>query len=136
MRINPESALSPRRDSAKLTPRNRPEVRVFRIGSGHDSHRLVAGRPLVLGGVTVPHTRGLDGHSDADVVLHALTDALLGAVAAGDIGELFPDTDPANKDADSRVFLRAAARGRSRTGLRTRELRRDDFRAGTQARPE
>ena len=81
---------------------------MFRIGSGHDSHRLAAGRPLILGGVAVPHPRGLDGHSDADVVLHALTDALLGAIAAGDIGDLFPDTDPANRDADSRVFLEAA----------------------------
>ena len=81
---------------------------MFRIGSGHDSHRLAPGRPLVLGGVAVPHPRGLDGHSDADVVLHALTDALLGSVAAGDIGELFPDTDPANRGADSRVFLQAA----------------------------
>ena len=84
---------------------------MFRIGSGHDSHRLADGRPLILGGVRVEYPRGLDGHSDADVVLHALTDALLGAVAAGDIGELFPDTDPANRGADSRVFL-AAALGR------------------------
>jgi 2-C-methyl-D-erythritol 2,4-cyclodiphosphate synthase len=80
----------------------------FRIGSGHDSHRLVEGRPLILGGVRIEHPRGLDGHSDADVLLHALTDALLGALALGDIGDLFPDTDPRNKDADSAVFLRAA----------------------------
>ena len=81
---------------------------MFRIGSGHDSHRLIDDRPLILGGVTIPHTRGLDGHSDADVVLHALTDALLGAIAAGDIGDLFPDSDPRNKNAGSHVFLAAA----------------------------
>lgn len=80
----------------------------FRVGSGHDSHRLKAGRPLILGGVRVEHPRGLDGHSDADVVLHALTDAILGALAQGDIGELFPDTDPRNKDADSAIFLNEA----------------------------
>ena len=81
------------------------EKRVIRVGSGHDTHRLVEGRPLVLGGVRVPHSRGLDGHSDADVVLHAVTDALLGALALGDIGELYPDTDPRWRGADSRVFL-------------------------------
>ena len=78
---------------------------MIRIGSGHDSHRLVAGRPLILGGVTIPHPRGLDGHSDADAVLHAVTDALLGAVALGDIGDSFPDTDPQWKGADSKLFL-------------------------------
>ena len=81
---------------------------MFRIGSGHDTHRLVAGRPLVLGGVRVEFDRGLAGHSDADVVFHAVTDALLGAVAAGDIGDLFPDTDPAHRDADSAGFVAAA----------------------------
>ncbi len=81
---------------------------MFRIGSGHDTHRLVDGRPLVLGGVRVAYPRGLAGHSDADVVLHAVTDAVLGSIAAGDIGDLFPDTDPANRDADSRRFLAAA----------------------------
>ena len=81
---------------------------MFRIGSGHDTHRLVADRPLILGGVRVAYSLGLAGHSDADVVLHAVTDALLGALAAGDIGDLFPNTDPRHKDADSRVFVRAA----------------------------
>ena len=76
-----------------------------RVGSGHDSHRLVQGRPLILGGVLVDHARGLAGHSDADVVLHALTDALLGAAGLGDIGDAYPDTDPAHKDADSATFL-------------------------------
>lgn len=77
----------------------------FRIGSGHDTHRLVEGRPLILGGVIIPHARGLAGHSDADAVLHAVTDALLGAAALGDIGDAYPDTDPEWKDADSRKFL-------------------------------
>ena len=77
----------------------------FRVGSGHDSHRLAEGRPLVLGGVTIPHTKGLVGHSDADAVLHAVTDALLGAAGLGDIGDAYPDTDPRWKDADSRLFL-------------------------------
>jgi 2-C-methyl-D-erythritol 2,4-cyclodiphosphate synthase len=81
---------------------------MIRVGSGHDTHRLVSGRPLVLGGVAVPHALGLDGHSDADVVLHALTDAILGALALGDIGDHFPDTDPQWRDAESRVFLEAA----------------------------
>jgi 2-C-methyl-D-erythritol 2,4-cyclodiphosphate synthase len=77
-----------------------------RVGIGHDTHRLAEGRPLVLGGVRVEHARGLVGHSDADVVLHAVTDALLGAAGLGDIGDAYPDTDPAYHDADSRLFLR------------------------------
>lgn len=79
----------------------------FRIGQGFDVHALVAGRPLVLGGVTIPFDRGLLGHSDADALLHAICDALLGAAALGDIGRHFPDTDPALAGADSRVLLRA-----------------------------
>ena len=78
----------------------------MRVGIGHDTHRLEAGRPLILGGVRVEHPRGLVGHSDADVVLHALTDALLGAAGLGDIGDAYPDTDPRHKDADSSSFLR------------------------------
>jgi 2-C-methyl-D-erythritol 2,4-cyclodiphosphate synthase len=77
----------------------------FRVGSGHDTHRLEAGRPLILAGVTIPFERGLVGHSDADAVLHAVTDALLGAAALGDIGDAYPDTDPRWKGADSRRFL-------------------------------
>jgi 2-C-methyl-D-erythritol 2,4-cyclodiphosphate synthase len=77
----------------------------FRIGQGYDSHRLVEGRPLVLAGVTIPHTHGLLGHSDADVLAHAIIDAILGAVGAGDIGAHFPDTDPAYKGADSMELL-------------------------------
>jgi 2-C-methyl-D-erythritol 2,4-cyclodiphosphate synthase len=80
---------------------------MYRVGNGYDLHRTAAGRPLVLGGVRIEHDRGLSGHSDADVVLHALCDALLGAAGLGDIGELFPDSDPAYADADSRVFVRA-----------------------------
>ncbi|TAH41651.1 MAG: 2-C-methyl-D-erythritol 2,4-cyclodiphosphate synthase [Betaproteobacteria bacterium] len=80
----------------------------FRIGQGFDVHALVAGRPLIIGGVTIPYERGLLGHSDADVLLHALTDALLGAAGLGDIGRLFPDTDERHAGADSRVLLREA----------------------------
>lgn len=78
----------------------------MRVGIGHDTHRLADGRPLLLGGVRVEHARGLVGHSDADVVLHALTDALLGAAGLGDIGDAYPDTDPAYKDCDSSRFVR------------------------------
>ena len=78
----------------------------IRIGHGYDVHRLVEGRPLILGGVKIDHTKGLAGHSDADVLLHAITDALLGALALGDIGQHFPDTDAAYKNIDSRKLLR------------------------------
>ena len=81
----------------------------IRIGNGIDVHALVPGRKLVLGGVTIPHERGLEGHSDADVLLHAIADAILGALAQGDIGSHFPDTDPRWKGADSRVLLRQVA---------------------------
>jgi 2-C-methyl-D-erythritol 2,4-cyclodiphosphate synthase len=77
-----------------------------RVGNGFDVHALVAGRRLMLGGVDVPHARGLEGHSDADVLLHAICDAILGAIGAGDIGGHFPDNDAGWKDADSRVLLR------------------------------
>jgi len=81
----------------------------LRIGEGWDTHALVEGRPLVLGGVTIPHSHGLLGHSDADALLHAITDALLGAAGLGDIGRHFPDTDPAFKGADSVRLLQLAA---------------------------
>jgi 2-C-methyl-D-erythritol 2,4-cyclodiphosphate synthase len=77
----------------------------MRVGIGHDTHRLAEGRPLILGGVRVEHPRGLVGHSDADVVLHALTDALLGAAGLGDIGDAYPDTDPVYRDCDSAKFV-------------------------------
>src|SRR5690554_1845420 len=80
----------------------------FRIGYGYDVHKFQEGRKLILGGLQIPYTLGLAGHSDADVLLHAITDALLGALALGDIGKHFPDTDPTYKDVDSRVLLRDA----------------------------
>lgn len=79
----------------------------FRVGTGFDVHQLVAGRALIIGGVTIPYELGLLGHSDADVLLHAIADALLGAAALGDIGKHFPDSDPTYKGADSRTLLRA-----------------------------
>lgn len=78
----------------------------MRIGHGYDVHKLVEGRPLIIGGVEIPYEKGLLGHSDADVLLHAISDALLGAAAMGDIGKLFPDSDPKYKGADSLVLLR------------------------------
>jgi 2-C-methyl-D-erythritol 2,4-cyclodiphosphate synthase len=88
----------------------------MRVGLGHDTHRLAEGRPLLLGGVRVEHPRGLAGHSDADVVLHAVTDALLGAAGLGDIGDAYPDTDPAWHNADSRLFLRETLARLNRDG--------------------
>ncbi len=82
----------------------------FRIGQGYDCHALVPGRKMIIGGVTIPHTTGLLGHSDADVLLHAITDALFGSVALGDIGKHFPDTDTRFAGADSRVLLREAVK--------------------------
>jgi 2-C-methyl-D-erythritol 2,4-cyclodiphosphate synthase len=83
---------------------------LFRVGEGWDIHALVMGRPLVLGGVQIPHTHGLSGHSDADALLHAMTDAILGAAGLGDIGQHFPDTDPQFKGADSLALLVEAYR--------------------------
>jgi 2-C-methyl-D-erythritol 2,4-cyclodiphosphate synthase len=91
---------------------------MIRIGHGYDSHRFQAGRELILGGLRIDHTSGLAGHSDADAVLHALTDAMLGSIAAGDIGQLFPPGDPQWKDADSAIFLTEA-----RDRLRKRNAR-------------
>ncbi|MFJ7748092.1 2-C-methyl-D-erythritol 2,4-cyclodiphosphate synthase [Peribacillus sp. NPDC097295] len=78
---------------------------MFRIGQGYDVHQLVEGRPLIIGGITIPHEKGLLGHSDADVLLHTVADACLGAIGEGDIGKHFPDTDPEFKDADSAKLL-------------------------------
>ena len=80
------------------------------VGIGYDVHQLAAGRKLVLGGVEIPHTKGLDGHSDADALMHAVCDAVLGAIGEGDIGQFFPNTDPRWKGAPSRIFLEEAAR--------------------------
>ncbi|MFN2635870.1 MAG: 2-C-methyl-D-erythritol 2,4-cyclodiphosphate synthase [Gemmatimonadaceae bacterium] len=82
----------------------------YRVGVGYDSHRFVSGRPLILGGILIPSDVGLLGHSDADAVCHALTDAILGAAALGDIGEMFPDSDPANKGRDSIGMLELAVK--------------------------
>ncbi|MGM8216211.1 2-C-methyl-D-erythritol 2,4-cyclodiphosphate synthase [Bacillaceae bacterium W0354] len=78
---------------------------MFRVGQGFDVHQLVEGRPCIIGGVEIPFEKGLAGHSDADVLLHTITDAALGAIGEGDIGKHFPDTDPAYKDADSKILL-------------------------------
>ena len=91
----------------------------MRIGQGFDVHALVPGRKLIIGGVDIPFARGLLGHSDADVLLHAVTDALLGAAGLGDIGRHFPDSDPRFKDADSRQLLRETARLVEEAGYRT-----------------
>jgi 2-C-methyl-D-erythritol 2,4-cyclodiphosphate synthase len=85
-----------------------PHAPSFRIGQGYDCHALVPGRKLIIGGVTIPHATGLLGHSDADVLLHAITDAILGAAGLGDIGRHFPDTDAQFAGADSRILLREA----------------------------
>lgn len=92
------------------TPEYKPAPPRIRVGEGWDIHALVADRPLVIGGVRIPYDKGLLGHSDADVLLHAITDALLGAAALGDIGKHFPDTDARFKGADSTVLLAEAAR--------------------------
>ena len=90
----------------------------MRIGHGYDVHRLVEGRRCVIGGVDIPHEKGLLGHSDADVLLHAIMDAVLGAMAAGDIGKLFPDSDAAYKGADSLVLTRRVAEVMTQRGYR------------------
>src|SRR5204862_1277216 len=94
----------------------------MRIGQGFDAHALKPGRTLVIGGVTIPHSTGLEGHSDADVLLHAICDALIGAAALGDIGRHFPDSDPQYKGVDSRVLLRKAAGSLSAHGSRVGEV--------------
>ena len=90
----------------------------MRIGHGYDVHRLVEGRRCIIGGVDIPHEKGLLGHSDADVLLHAIMDAVLGAMAAGDIGKLFPDNDPTYKGADSLVLTRRVAEVMAERGYR------------------
>jgi 2-C-methyl-D-erythritol 2,4-cyclodiphosphate synthase len=97
-------------------------VSAFRIGLGEDTHRLELGGPLRLGGIDIPHDRRLVGHSDADVLLHAVTDALLGAAGLSDIGELFPDTDPANRGRDSAEMLTIAAQNVAAAGFRVVNL--------------
>ncbi|GLU31794.1 2-C-methyl-D-erythritol 2,4-cyclodiphosphate synthase [Trinickia caryophylli] len=94
----------------------------YRIGQGYDVHALVPGRPLIIGGVTVPYERGLLGHSDADVLLHAITDALFGAAGLGDIGRHFPDTDARFAGANSRVLLRECAARLAQAGFSIRNV--------------
>src|SRR6266849_6778695 len=89
---------------------------MIRVGIGYDVHELIVGRKLILGGVEIPHSKGLDGHSDADVLMHAICDAVLGALGEGDIGHFFPNTDPRWKNAPSKVFLEEAARHIARRG--------------------
>ena len=91
---------------------------IIRVGQGFDVHALASGRKLILGGVWIPHEKGLLGHSDADVLLHAVTDAVLGAAGLGDIGRMFPDTDEQWRDADSRVLLRGAVAATLSAGWR------------------
>jgi 2-C-methyl-D-erythritol 2,4-cyclodiphosphate synthase len=99
-----------------------PATRSPRVGIGHDTHRLRAGSSIRLGGIEIPHDRELVGHSDADVLLHAATDALLGAAGLGDIGELFPDTDPANRGRDSAEMLVAAREAVAEAGWQIANL--------------
>lgn len=94
----------------------------YRFGIGYDVHRLMEGRPLILGGINIPHARGLEGHSDADALLHALTDAILGAIAEGDIGQHFSNTDPRWKDCDSGVFVREAVRIAAQRGYHVNNI--------------
>jgi 2-C-methyl-D-erythritol 2,4-cyclodiphosphate synthase len=93
-----------------------------RVGIGYDSHRFSPRRPLTLGGVLIPSEVGLEGHSDADAICHAITDAILGAAGLGDIGEMFPDTDPANKDRDSIEMLRSAVDRVAKAGYRVGQI--------------
>ena len=97
----------PREPRGASPPRHSRDA-TFRVGVGYDSHRFALGRPLTLGGILIPSDFGLDGHSDADAICHAITDAILGAAGLGDIGEMFPDTDPVNRDRDSVSMLEAA----------------------------
>ncbi len=93
-----------------------------RVGIGYDSHRFALGRPLTLGGILIPSEVGLAGHSDADAICHAITDAILGAAGLGDIGEMFPDSDPGNKDRDSIGMLEAAVERLAEAGLRVGQV--------------
>ncbi len=92
------------------------------VGIGYDIHALKKGRKLILGGVQIPHSKGLVGHSDADVLLHSLTDAILGAAGLGDIGEFFPNTDPRYKNADSRIFVEAAIKELKRKKMKLQNV--------------
>jgi 2-C-methyl-D-erythritol 2,4-cyclodiphosphate synthase len=110
-------ALDPRKHATRAAPLAKPEL-AMRVGLGHDTHCLTEGRPLILGGVRIDHPRGLAGHSDADVVLHAVTDALLGAAGLGDIGDSYPDSDPEFHEVDSSYFLLDTLARVNRSGWR------------------
>ena len=105
---------------------------MIRVGQGYDVHKFEEGRPLIIGGITIPHDRGLTGHSDADVLLHTVTDAALGAIGEGDIGRHFPDTDAAFKDADSAVLLEKIWSLVEGKRIQTREYRLHNHRAKTE----
>ena len=107
-------------------------IRNMRIGQGYDVHQLVEGRKLIIGGVDIPYEKGLLGHSDADVLLHAISDALLGAAALGDIGRHFSDTDAKYKNIDSRILLREVAAPGARAGFSRRQCGCDHHRAGAE----
>jgi 2-C-methyl-D-erythritol 2,4-cyclodiphosphate synthase len=115
-------AASPLSDAATRGIIRRMDATHWRVGQGHDTHRLVPNRPLILGGVPIEFDRGLLGHSDADILLHAVTDAVLGAAGLGDIGEAFPDTDPAFAGIDSAILLERALKRVSAAGWRVVNL--------------
>jgi 2-C-methyl-D-erythritol 2,4-cyclodiphosphate synthase len=112
----------PHEQGGASPPETSAAASLVRVGIGYDSHRYAPRRPLTLGGVLIESEVGLDGHSDADAVCHALTDAILGAACLGDIGEMFPDSDPANKDRDSIGMLEAAVRRISAKGYRVGQV--------------
>jgi 2-C-methyl-D-erythritol 2,4-cyclodiphosphate synthase len=112
----------PRKAPPRGTSPPLPGEAALRVGIGYDSHRFALGRPLTLGGILIPSEIGLAGHSDADAICHAITDAILGAAGLGDIGEMFPDSDPANKDRDSIGMLEAAVRRLTSAGFTVNQV--------------
>jgi 2-C-methyl-D-erythritol 2,4-cyclodiphosphate synthase len=110
------------RGGASQPPQRSVETSTTRVGIGYDSHRFTSRRPLILGGVLIPDAPGLEGHSDADAISHAITDAILGAAGLGDIGEMFPDTDAANKDRHSIGMLEAAVKRVSASGYEVGQI--------------
>lgn len=118
----PQAAQAHKEPAKQPAPAQTPQVPSLRIGHGYDVHRLVENRPLILGGVTIPYEKGLLGHSDADVLTHAVMDAILGAAALGDIGHLFPDNDPAYDGADSIVLLREVGKVLKECGYTVQNL--------------
>jgi 2-C-methyl-D-erythritol 2,4-cyclodiphosphate synthase len=109
------------RKARGASPPSAPDA-TTRVGIGYDSHRFALGRPLILGGILIPSEMGLDGHSDADAICHAITDAILGAAGLGDIGEMFPDSDPSNAGRDSVGMLEAAVRRLAGAGYKVAQV--------------